>query len=409
MKKHFYAIIIFAVIGLGNAGYLTYIHYMVHIDPTHQSACAISAKVNCDIVAASEFSSLVGVPISVYGILGYLAFMVFAFLGLRPRREEQEAPLGLIFWMGVGTLLVSAYLAYISTFILRTLCIHCTIMYAVNLGIIITSYLTLVHRRKGPFATLARDVKWLFKNWKPVGAVASIALSLIILLMLIYPRLYTTTHRPNPVVKSQKCLEVTHEPCLGPRDAPVIFIEYSDYQCYFCRRAHNMVRFVLGAFKGKVRFVHRHYPLDHKCHPLLKGEPFHAHACTAALGAICAKEQKRFWPFNDALWRRQSGMNKDTPSEIAAKLKLNMAKFKACMKSKEARKILDLDIMHGMKAGIKGTPTFFINERKYKGAFRSPGMIRQAINRALEELSLSRSKGKRKGDCPTCKRARSVK
>src|SRR4029077_20450635 len=108
-------------------------------------------------------------------------------------------------------------------------------------------------------------------------------------------------------------------PAKGPANAPIEMIEFSDFQCPFCLRAHPTVTQVLDTYGDRIRFVYRHYPL-----------PNHPNARPAAEAAACANEQGKFWPFHDRLFANPAKLSDADLKQGAAELGLDTSKFNAC-------------------------------------------------------------------------------
>ncbi|MBF0455776.1 MAG: DsbA family protein [Magnetococcales bacterium] len=146
-------------------------------------------------------------------------------------------------------------------------------------------------------------------------------------------------------------------PSKGKADAPITIIEFSDFECPYCRRAQEAINKVEKNYGDKVRFVFRHYPL-----------PFHKKAPKASEAAQCADDQNAFWPFHHALFADDAKLEIAAFKKLAKELKLNMSQFNSCLDSgKYAQRIAD-DLADGKGLGITGTPTFFINGIKLVGA-----------------------------------------
>ncbi|MBF0357458.1 MAG: DsbA family protein [Magnetococcales bacterium] len=143
----------------------------------------------------------------------------------------------------------------------------------------------------------------------------------------------------------------------GPATAPITIIEFSDFECPYCRRAQETINKVEKKYGDKVRFVFRHYPL-----------PFHKKAPKASEAAQCAKDQGAFWPFHDALFAKGSKLEISEYKKLAKKLKLNSKQFDHCLDSGSYASRVAADSKDGKSLGITGTPTFFINGIKLVGA-----------------------------------------
>jgi protein-disulfide isomerase len=146
-------------------------------------------------------------------------------------------------------------------------------------------------------------------------------------------------------------------PSKGATSAPVLMIEFSDFQCPFCLRAHATVDQVLKTYGDRIRFVYRHYPL-----------PSHPNARPAAEASACAAEQGKFWPYHDRLFEQQTKLSDSDLKQHAADLGLDTAKFNSCVDSHKFKALVDADAKDGEEAGVNGTPAFFINGRMLSGA-----------------------------------------
>jgi protein-disulfide isomerase len=147
-------------------------------------------------------------------------------------------------------------------------------------------------------------------------------------------------------------------PSRGPADAPVTIIEFSDYQCPFCRRAEPTVQEVLDKYEGKVRFVFRHFPLD-RIHPQARG---------ASEAAACAAEQGKFWEYHAELFSGDGQLDRPVLDAAAEKTGLDAAAFKTCVDERKTQALVESDVKAGEEAGVSGTPAFFINGIPLRGA-----------------------------------------
>ena len=143
----------------------------------------------------------------------------------------------------------------------------------------------------------------------------------------------------------------------GGASAPITIVEFSDYQCPFCKRGEDAVQKVVDTYGNKVRVVFRDYPL-----------PFHPHARPAAEAAACANAQGKFWEYNKKLFANQSALADENLKTYAKDLGLDTAKFDECFAKKTHTANIDKDLADGVAAGVNGTPAFFINGRSLSGA-----------------------------------------
>jgi len=166
-------------------------------------------------------------------------------------------------------------------------------------------------------------------------------------------------------------------PAIGPADAPIQLVEWSDYQCPFCKRAHPTVEQVLSEYKDKVRFVYLDYPL-----------PFHQMAMPASEAAHCALEQGKFWEYHRNLFENAGDLSAADLSKRASDLGLDGAAFSACIESKKHDGTIQEYASSGAAAGVTGTPAFFINGRSLVGA-QPIEQFRSVINEELQRKGIA--------------------
>lgn len=150
---------------------------------------------------------------------------------------------------------------------------------------------------------------------------------------------------------------VDDDPSKGPAKAPVTIVEFSDYQCPYCSRAETTITEVMKKYGEKVRLVFRDYPLS-----------FHQNANVAAQASECAREQGKFWEMHGAMFANQAKLAANDLVETAATIGVEKDKFKACLDSGKYKDEVQKDFDDGQKAGVTGTPTFFINGIPMVGA-----------------------------------------
>jgi protein-disulfide isomerase len=148
------------------------------------------------------------------------------------------------------------------------------------------------------------------------------------------------------------------DPSIGPENAPVTIIEFSDYQCPYCERWYQQVlEQLLANYPGKIHFVYRDLPL-----------PSHPEAVPAAEAANCAGEQSDYWKFHNALFSGQYGLGRAAYEQYAADMGLDTKAFAACLDSRRYQDEIQADASDASRVGINSTPTFVINGRVLIGA-----------------------------------------
>ena len=145
----------------------------------------------------------------------------------------------------------------------------------------------------------------------------------------------------------------------GAPDAAVTLVEYGDYECPYCGRAAPVVQELLDRFDGRLRFVFRHLPLT----------DVHPNAALAAQAAEAAGAQGRFWEMHDLLFANQDALDVASLRRHAARLGLDADQFEADLREGRHAGRVAQDVNTAEEAGVAGTPTFFINEVRHRGAY----------------------------------------
>jgi protein-disulfide isomerase/uncharacterized membrane protein len=353
--------------GVAVSAELTRIHVKVHTDPNYHSVCAMSEGVNCETVAVSPFSVFAGLPVSVWGLAGYLVMGALATWSLTRRRLHARWPLGLLLVLTGFSVVVSAALAFISATRIDSLCLFCTASYVLNAALLVTT--TLAWRRTGlrVKTLVADDVNALRAVPGTFAALTGLALTGLLALQVLVPP-YWTTPGWKDLPRLPTGTDGAGHHWVGAVHPRITVVEFSDYECPHCRSAHKATRLLAAAHPETVRLVHRHLPLDMACHPALR-RPFHLRACLFAQAAACAALQGRFWEMNDALFATQDIVKTVSvdPVDLAVRLGLDRLTFKRCLESNATAETIDADVREAMSQGITGTPTFLVAGKKFAG------------------------------------------
>ncbi|MGH7453757.1 MAG: DsbA family protein [bacterium] len=145
----------------------------------------------------------------------------------------------------------------------------------------------------------------------------------------------------------------------GPADAKITLVEYGDYECPDCGRAYSIVQEIQKRFAGRLRFVFRNFP-KHEIHP---------NARAAAEAAEATAAQGKFWEMHELLFKNQRQLDFDHILEYAASLGLDMDRFTREWQNHVYEERVREDYQSGMRSGVAGTPTFFINDFKHNGSY----------------------------------------
>ena len=167
----------------------------------------------------------------------------------------------------------------------------------------------------------------------------------------------------------------------GARVPLVTIVEFSDFQCPYCKKMAWSLKTAMMNYKDRVRLVFKHYPLDRKCNPFVR-RTIHTQACDLAKAGICAQQQGRFWELHDLLFGER--FEKDRPLQgVAEILGLDVERFEKCMESEEAERLLRIDIDDGRRLKIRGTPVLLINGRVLPG-YRRPRVLNMVLENLLQ-------------------------
>jgi protein-disulfide isomerase len=188
-------------------------------------------------------------------------------------------------------------------------------------------------------------------NWTRINGIV-----LILTVLGLRPAVAQTSEVTNEVL-----INLDGAPSLGEKSAKVTLVEFSDYQCPLSSRYFNLtMRELVKDYvsTGKVRYVFRDFPLE-SIHPL---------ALNAAEGARCAGEQGRYWELHDRLLRNQTAIGSEFLLLHAQMLKLDIPRFQECLESGKYAATVRQSVVEGKKAGVRGTPGFFLGLTDPKGS-----------------------------------------
>ncbi|KUJ59938.1 disulfide bond formation protein DsbA [Flavobacteriaceae bacterium CRH] len=143
----------------------------------------------------------------------------------------------------------------------------------------------------------------------------------------------------------------------GKTNADIIIVEYGDYQCPYCGAAYPVLKEIMKEYGNKIQFVFRNFPLSE----------MHRYARPAAIAAEAAALQGKFWEMHGAIFENQEYLNENLLLELAEKLGLDIHQFNTDIKKPEVADKIDSDFESGLMSGVNGTPSLFVNGRKFNG------------------------------------------
>ena len=373
------ACVLLALVGLGIAIELTQVYILSRTDPGYQSFCAVSEGMNCETVALSSWSTVFGVPVSVWAEAGYAFAAIVGLVAL----VSGGPGTGVMVACGAAYSMVSLWLIFVMAALIRSFCILCLALDVVNFGYLALSLLAASQR--GVMASIRDDLAALRR---PVFGVAMPLSGVAILLLAFWygkgvvsrqvevpppSRPTATTQGPGEcgpagTPATIQMGESDGHPWVGAEHPAVEVQEFTDYQCPHCRRAHMMVRRLLSEYPTRLRVYHRHLPLDQACNDTVL-RPFHDRACELSRIAYCAGKQARFWEMNDFLFQHADEIRREklTAEDIAARLELSMDQFHCCMDDPATKAAIASDIEAAKALGLRGTPAFVVDGQVYYG------------------------------------------
>jgi len=153
-------------------------------------------------------------------------------------------------------------------------------------------------------------------------------------------------------------IEPGNAPRTGGKEPKITLIAFSEFQCPYCARAKGTIEELLKTYKDDIQVSFRHFPL-----------PFHSNATPAAIAAVAAAEQGKFWQMHDKLFANQQALSTADLEKYAGEIGLDMAKFKAAIDNPKTKELVEADKKMGETFGVQGTPSFFMNGRAFSGAY----------------------------------------
>lgn len=167
--------------------------------------------------------------------------------------------------------------------------------------------------------------------------------------------------------------EVTQEDHIqGDKNAQITLVEYGDYECPYCGMAYPIVKRIQKHFGNRLRFVCRNFPLTES----------HPHAVIAAMTAEFASTDQKFWEMHDLLYENQDALDIPDLLGYASKLDLSAEDLQAAIENESFASKIQSDFMSGVRSGVNGTPSFYINGNRHNGSFEYEDLLNAIENAA---------------------------
>ncbi len=364
---HFYSGAIVLLVGLGLLAsiYLSISHYRVFSDIGYRSFCAISRAINCDTVSQSPYAVFIGVPVPVWGVFGYAFLLVFLVLFGGPPGSRGRG-FATVFCISLAFSGYSVLLALISSLLIQAYCIVCILTYAINFLLAFMTWLVRNRFENRPFLQAVRlDFRYLKQRSKRSALLAGVTACSMMLIIAFFPAYWKLEPTAGPLKLQTGVTEDGH-PWIGSDEAPIIITEYSDYLCFQCKKMNYYLRQFISQHPGKIKLIHRHFPMDSRYNPIVRA-PFHEGAGIMALIAIYASNTDKFWPINDYLFSIAADDLRIDIDDLAVMFGLNPGQLKTGLSDPRIQRMLVRDIQQGIKLGLSGTPSYVIGDHVYHG------------------------------------------
>lgn len=365
---YYLTIVAITIGGLLNSIYLSISHFRVYTDLAYVSFCSISKSINCDTVSQSSYSIFLGLPVAVWGIIGYLfLLMILSYTyNKKPGRKEL---LTIIFLIALCFSLYSLFLAFVSIFYIHSYCLMCILSYGINFSLLFFSWIIIKRFNSGTFLEDFLFDVYSIKKKKTILPVIIIFIISVGIINFTFNDYWNYKLQDNLADISTGITE-DGQPWIGSDNPELTIFEYSDYLCFQCKKMHFNLRSLVSKNKDRIRLVHLHYPIDKEFNFIIK-EDLHPGAGQLAILAIYAGYKGKFWEMNDSLYQIDHSKGSIGLKDISGKNDININELRWALSSKDIRLKLKRDIAFGIKAGVTGTPSYVINGKTYQGAIPS--------------------------------------
>jgi len=369
-----------ALAGIGVAGFLLYLHLgLMRGELVGGAACGTGGAFNCHAVTGSAWGSFLGMPLALWGLIGYVAVVALSLLA-RQSAEWAGHAVTLIAVLALAFVAIDLVLFALMLVVIRFLCPLCLVSYGINLGLLIVAARSLerplLHTVRSTGTALGqmwpssrRPATWLFWGMVLVGSGAAVSLHLASL-YVSRGTLGSAQKQIREFVGTQTpvAVDVSGDPRIGDAAAPIQLVEFSDMLCPACQRASKLNTVILANHRRDTSFVFKHFPLDTACNPSIQRN-VHPGACQVAAALECAHLQGKFWPFHDLVFEDGHNYRPAHLETDARSLGLDVQQLQSCLASGRGLEAVKRDVAEGGKVGVSSTPTYIIN------GFRVPGLL----------------------------------
>lgn len=386
-KRYLYSMAYWVmVLGIILSGYLLFHYYSVANGKSDGlDLCSILFDNGCNATVYSRFSTFLKIPVGGWGLI-YLAVVgIMIFLSQNLFIGPKDEAILIAFWILSSGVSVSLFFIVLMIIYPVLFCPFCTIFHALNILLFyivkrlskksyieltkeLIKYLGVIFLAK-PTSNMNEKWKWYVLIVPFIMGITIYQWSLIQGMDIEMQKL--KSYDPLQKLEEFELREVWNinneasDPVLGIDNAPVTLVVFSDFQCYLCEMFATNFEHLIAYNKGKLNIKFKYFPLCSDCNSLAI-DNLHPLGCKAARAAESARLQGRFWEYHDSLYAR--GIDKDEKVffEVAKSLNLDMQKFKMDYNSEVTHQKIKADIEEGIRLGLNGTPSAFLNGRMIK-------------------------------------------
>jgi uncharacterized membrane protein len=371
-------------LGLTISGYLLLRHFAL-VDLSAQSGtdfCSALFGTSCDDALRAPLAVQLGLPLAGWGLVYYGTLASLLLLGWTIGETFRFEAIAAALLLALAAALASIALFVAMVTDLSPFCPLCVVVHAINLLLLFP----LKHMTGRPVVQLVQTVAGAIRylaggktadpvttRWKLVGFFSSGLVAVVIYQWVFVEYALRTRATEAPFDPRQTIalfesglqqeIPVSNADAqLGPANAPVTMVVFNDFQCPGCRQLAQTIPGLASKFEDTLHIAFKHFPLDSTCNSLVKKE-LHPRACEAARAAEAAREQGKFWAFHEALFKPRSE-GKMTLRSLVEHLGLNLDRFETYRRGDTALAKVQADVDLGIRLGVDGTPSVFINGRR---------------------------------------------
>jgi protein-disulfide isomerase/uncharacterized membrane protein len=374
-NKYLLLALLATVVAIGVHIYLTQHYYGLKFGLQEgPSVCNVSEKMNCDVVTASDYSALFGIPIALWGVMTNLVLLYFLAVTKWNLVQDSAQTSRYSFLLSGVTVIASAIMGFITLTKIGAICLFCVSAYVLS---IVTFAATWLGAEKLTVANVKNDLKAIFGTQKWVLGFA-IAIPVLAVLGNI---MYLESHGMSEIEKiaKEKIAYWSVAPLQtfdsatglqmqkGTVEPIMTIVEFADFRCSHCKQAATPLH-SFASNHPDVKLIYKFFPLDGTCNEALGGRG-DGISCGLAFAALCAEQShQKGWAVHDYIYEHQAditaaGNIDKNVEEISKALQLPLEDLQACMKKPETREAVTKMAKEGDTAKIQGTPAIFVNGR----------------------------------------------